>query len=275
MDNEKEQSFEELYNQSLKDTKLEKTVTGKVIGITEKGETFVDINYKADGIIPKKEYSDDENANPNDEFKIGDTITADILKLNDGLGNVLMSYKRAKNREAHKELDKIVKENRIIEATVSQANEKGLVVNVYETRVFIPLSLSGISRGEDYKNYIGKNIKFRITEYNTKEHKVIGSIKSVLDEEKKAKKEEFWQNIEVGKEYTGVVSSLSSYGAFVDIGGVQGLLHVSEISWDRNINLNDILKHALLLLQSQHDLEYLQYLFLHHYTLQMYFWKVL
>ena len=102
MNNGNEKSFEELYEESLKETKLEKTVTGKVIAITAKGEIFVDIGYKADGIIPKQEYSSDENANPGDEFKVGDEITADVLKQNDGLGNVLLSYKRVKQRENKK-----------------------------------------------------------------------------------------------------------------------------------------------------------------------------
>ena len=244
MENEKELSFEELFNESLKEkeSKLEKTVTGKIISITDKGEIFVDINYKADGIIPKKEYSSDENANPKDEFKVGDTITADVLKQNDGLGNVLLSYKKAKLREERKELETKIKENEIIESEVIEVNEKGLITNVSDTRVFIPMSLSGIGRGENIESYKGKNIRFRITEYEPKQNRVIGSIRSVLDEERKQKQDEFWNNVEVGKEYEGIVASLSSYGAFVDLGVVQGLLHVSEISWDRNVKPNEILE---------------------------------
>ena len=241
MENEKELSFEELYNNSLKETKLEKTVTGKIISITSQGEIFVDINYKADGIIPKNEYSDDENANPKNEFKLGDTITAEVLKMNDGLGNVLLSYKRVKKREQRQALKKIVDENEIIESKIEQVNEKGLVTNIKGERVFIPLSLSGIPRGEDVNSYLGKTIKYRIIEYDLKANKIIGSVRSVLDEEKKAKQEEFWNNCEVGKEYTGTVASISSYGAFIDLGGVQGLLHVSELSWDRNAKVNEIL----------------------------------
>lgn len=237
-----ELSFEELYKQSLKETKLEKTVTGKIISITKQGEIFVDINYKADGIIPKKEFSNDENANPNDEFKVGDVITADVLKLNDGLGNVLLSYKKAKLRENRKEFEKKVKENEIIETNIIQVSEKGLITQIDGIRVFIPLSLSGIPRGEDINSYKGKKVRLRINEYDLKNNKVIGSIKSVLDEEKKKKQEEFWNNVEIGKKYEGIVASLSTYGAFVDLGTVQGLLHVSEISWDRNIKPNEILK---------------------------------
>ena len=242
MKEEKEISFEELYKESLKDTKLEKSVTGKIISITNQGEIFVDINYKADGIIPKKEYSNDENANPKDEFKIGDLITADVLKKNDGLGNVLLSYKKAKVRESKKEFEKIVKENKIIEAEISQINEKGLIVIVDSIRVFIPISLSGIPRGEDINTYKNKKIRFRITEYDPKTNKVIGSVRSVLDEEKGKEQDEFWKNAQIGKEYEGIVASLSSYGAFIDLGAIQGLLHVSEISWDRNVKPDEILK---------------------------------
>ena len=242
MENEKELSFEDLYNQSLKESKLEKTVTGKIISITQTGEIFVDIHYKADGIIPKKEYSDDENANPKDEFKVGDSITADVLKQNDGLGNVLLSYKHAKIRQAKKELEKKVKQNEIIESKVEQANENGLITKIDGMRVFIPLSLSGISKNEDINTYKNKTIKYRIIEYEPKNNKIIGSIKNVLEEEKRKRQEEFWSNVEIGKESEGTVTSLSSYGAFVDLGEVQGLLHVSEISWDRNAKVDEILK---------------------------------
>lgn len=242
MMNENEMSFEELYNESLKETKLEKTVTGKIISITKSGEIFVDIGYKADGIIPKKEYSNDENANPNEEFKIGDTITADVLKQNDGLGNVLLSYKRVKNRNAKKELEEKIENNEIFEEIVTDVTDKGLIVKINDTRVFIPLSLSGISKDENAQEYKGKTVKFRITEYDAKNKKVIGSIKNVIDEEKQNRLNEFWSNVEIGKKYKGIVSSLSSYGAFVDLGGVQGLLHVSEMSWARNIKPEDVLK---------------------------------
>lgn len=243
MENEKELSFEELYNESLKETKLGKTVTGKIISITKQGEIFVDIHYKADGIITKKEYSNDETKNPKDEFKVGDIITADVLKQNDGLGNVLLSYKRVKQRKEKEELENKINNNEIFEEKVKEVNDKGIIVEVLNKRVFIPLSLSGIPRGEDASKLQGQTVKFRITEYDAKTNKIIGSIKNVLDEEKKAKQEEFWNNVEIGRKYEGTVASISSYGAFIDLDGiVQGLLHVSEISWDRNAKVNEILK---------------------------------
>ena len=242
MEKEKELSFEELYQESLKETKLEKIVTGTIISITAQGEIFVDLHYKADGIIPKKEYSDDESANPKDAFKVGDSITAIVLKQNDGLGNVLLSYKRYQVQEMKKELEKKVNSKEIIESVVTEVNEKGFITVVNNMRVFIPLSLSGVPRGEDGKSFKGQKVRYRITEYDPKTNRIIGSIRSVLEEEKKQKQEEFWNTVEVGKEYEGTVASLSSYGAFVDLGAVQGLLHVSEISWDRNAKPSDILQ---------------------------------
>lgn len=243
MENKNEKSFEELYEESLKkEKKLDKTVTGTVIDITSKQEIFVDISYKADGIIPKKEYSSDENADPNQEFKIGDTITADVLKQNDGLGNVLLSYKRVKQRESKKELEEKIKTETIFEEKVSEVNEKGLIVKIDSNRIFIPLSLSAIPREEEPKNYLGKTVRFRITEYEPKTRRMIGSIKSIKDEEKASILKEFWDNVEEGKKYKGMVTSLSTYGAFIDLGGVQGLLHVSEISWMRNVKPEDFFK---------------------------------
>ncbi len=242
MNENNEKSFEELYEESLKENKLDRTVKGKIISITSKGEIFVDIGYKADGIIPKSEYSSDENANPRDEFKVGDEITADVLKQNDGLGNVLLSYKRAKQREGKKELEDKINKNEIFEEKVKEINDKGIVVELLGKRVFIPLSLSGVPRGEDVSKLNGQVVRFRITEYDEKTNKIIGSIRNVLDEEKKAKQEKFWNEIEVGKKYEGTVASISSYGAFIDLGAVQGLLHVSELSWDRNAVVSDILK---------------------------------
>ena len=158
------------------------------------------------------------------------------------MGNVLLSYKRVKMRNQVKDLQEKVNANEIIESQITEVNDKGLITSVNGIRVFIPMSLSGIKRDENIQSYIGKKVTFRITEYEPKSNKVIGSIKSVLDETKKQKQEEFWNNVEIGKEYEGTVASISTYGAFVDLGVVQGLLHVSEISWDRNVKVNEILE---------------------------------
>lgn len=172
-----EKNFEELYNESLNKKRFNKTVTGSVIQVSRKGEIFVDFKYKADGIIPRKEYSDDENKNPNDEFKPGDKITADVLKWNDGLGNVLLSYKKYKIRE-DAEKEKALK--------IKQAKER-----------------------EKQKQERAKNI------------------------------EEFWNNMKIGKTYTGTISKITNYGIFVDLGLATGLAHISELVWDKNEKLED------------------------------------
>lgn len=235
-------TFEDIINQTLKQIKTGTTVTGTVVDITKQNEIFVDIGYKADGIIPRNEYFSENGLEPSEEFKVGDKIKATILKLNDGQGNVLMSCKKLKINEIKKEFKQKVDDNAIFEEVVTQTNKNGLIVTYKNLiRIFIPISLSEIPRDEDVNTYKGKTVRFKIIEDDEKAKKVIGSIKELVEEEKKKKLEEFWNNIEVGKKYLGTVTSLSDYGAFVDIGGVQGLLHISEMTWGRNQNPRDIL----------------------------------
>lgn len=236
-----EENFEELLKESLKDVKLDKEVTGKVIEITSKGEIIIDLGYKADGIIPKQEYSYDDNANPSNEVKVGDTITAEVIKMNDGVGNVLLSCKRTKAKIARTELQEKFKNSEILSLKITEVTDKGFIVNYKGIGIFIPLSLSGITRNENIEDYKNKEIQFKLIECDFKAKRVIGSVKVIKDEENKRKSEEFWNNIEVGTEYEGTVASLSAYGAFIDLGVIQGLLHISEITWEKNKNPNDIL----------------------------------
>ena len=235
-------SFEELLNQTLKEIRVGQTVTGQIININAKGEIFVDLGYKADGIIPKSEFSYNEDENPQDSYKVGDRITADVIKLNDGLGNVLLSSKKANSKIVKQEFESKVKNNCVFKQKVTAVNDNGLIVDYRGIRIFIPLSLSAIPRDEKIEDYKGKEVTFRVIEYNEEARKVIGSIKILLDEEKQAKEANFWNNIEIGKMYKGTVSSLSSYGAFIDIDGVQGLLHISGMTWERDKKPEDILK---------------------------------
>ena len=236
-------SFEELLNQTLKEIRVGQTVTGNIININSQGEIFVDLGYKADGIIPRNEFSFNENDDPRDTFKVGDRITADVIKLNDGLGNVLLSYKKANSKIIKQEFESKVKNNCTFTEKVTAVNDNGLIVDYKGIRIFIPLSLSAIPREANVEDYRGKEVTFRVIEYNEQARKVIGSVKVLLDEQKHAKEDEFWNNIEVGKMYKGTVTSLSSYGAFVDIDGVvQGLLHISGMTWERDKKPADILK---------------------------------
>ena len=235
-------SFEELLNQTLKEIKVGQTVTGNIININSQGEIFVDLGYKADGIIPKSEFSYNESDDPKDMFKVGDRITADVLKLNDGLGNVLLSFKKANSKIVKQDFESKVKNNCTFTEKVTSVNDNGLVVDYRGIRIFIPLSLSAIPRDAKIEDYKGKTVTFRVIEYNEETRKIIGSIKVLSDEQKQAKEAEFWNNIEIGKMYKGTVTSLSLYGAFVDIDGVQGLLHISGMTWERDKKPEDIVK---------------------------------
>lgn len=228
-------TFEDIVNQTLKSIKKGTVITGTIVEINDKNEIFVDIGYKADGIIPKSEFFGEE------ELKVGDKIKAEVLKLNDGQGNVLLSNKHLKLKEIKNSFNEKVEKNEIFEEKVSSVNSNGLII-LYRNliRIFIPLSLSNIHKDEEnIESYVGKEVKFKIIENEDK--RIIGSIKVITDEEKKKKEEDFWNEIEVGKKYKGIVTSLSDYGAFVDIGGAQGLLHISEMTWGRNENPRNIL----------------------------------
>ena len=236
-------TFEDIINQTFKQIKTGSTITGTIIEINHQGEIFVDIGYKADGIIPRNEYFSQNNLEPAEEYKVGDKIKADVLKLNDGQGNVLMSCKHTQIKEIKKNFQEKVEAKTIFEESVSQVNKNGLIV-LYKNliRIFIPISLSEIGKDEDIESYKGKIVRFRIIEDDEKAKKIIGSVKDVVEEEKRQKQEEFWNTIEVGKKYIGIVTSISDYGAFVDIGGAQGLLHISEMTWGRNQKPRDILQ---------------------------------
>lgn len=178
-------TFEDILNQSFKKIKVGSTITGTIININNNGEIFVDIGYKADGIIPKKEYSNDANANPMENFKPGDKIKANIIKLNDGQGNVLMSYKKAMLKDVKTEFEQKVNNNEIFEEIVDKVTDKGLIINYKGLiRVFIPLSLSDIGRRES-NDIKGQKVRFKIIENTNR--KVIGSIKDVVETEKKKK----------------------------------------------------------------------------------------
>ena len=154
-------SFEEIINDTFKNIKLKQVVSGKIIDINDKGEIFVDIGYKADGLITKKEFSQDENVNPKDLFKPGDIIKAEIIKLNDGLGNVLLSYRRIHDKEVKEKVISEINSDNVLEGIVSFADKNGLLVNYKGVvRVFIPMSLSNIKKDEDVASYKGQSIKF-------------------------------------------------------------------------------------------------------------------
>ena len=227
-----EESFEELLNQSFKTLNTGEKVTGIVTAITPT-EVQVDVGAKQYAYIKLSELSDDPSAKPEDIVKVGDEVETYVVRVNDVEGYAELSKKRLDAVKIWENIETAVEEKTVLEGTVTEENKGGIVVSVKGIRVFVPASQSGQPRGADLSAMKGQKVQLRITEVNRARRRVVGSIRSVTDEARKAAQEAVWSTIEVGKHYTGTVKSMTSYGVFVDIGGVDGMVHISELSWSR------------------------------------------
>ncbi|NLB82510.1 MAG: bifunctional 4-hydroxy-3-methylbut-2-enyl diphosphate reductase/30S ribosomal protein S1 [Clostridiaceae bacterium] len=227
-----ELSFAEQVDQSLIDLKTGDIVKGTVIGITPT-EIYVDIGFKADGVIPVDQFTDVPNPDLDQLVKIGDEIEAFVYRVSDVEGTVGLSVKKLKTIAGRKKLEEAANTKEVLTGKVVETVNGGIIVLYSGARVFIPASLASLRYVQDLNTLVGQEVSFRIIENNQRRRKIIGSIKAVLAEENTKKKAEFWENAEEGKEYKGVVKSLTDFGAFVDIGGIDGLVHISELSWSR------------------------------------------
>ena len=227
-----EESFEELLEKSFKTLNTGDKVTGIVTAIGPT-EIQVDLGTKQAGYIDLEELSADPTVKPEDVVKVGDEIELFVIRVNDVDGYAKLSKKRL---DAVKVWDDIAEacENKVtLEGKVTEENKGGIVVNVKGVRVFVPASQSGQPRGAELSEMIGQTVSLRVTEVNRARRRVVGSIRAVSYEARAAAQAEIWNNIEEGKRYTGTVKSMTSYGVFVDIGGVDGMVHISELSWSR------------------------------------------
>ena len=224
-------SFEEMLNASeAKPLYAGKIVKAKVISVSPT-ECVVGIDgSKHTGIVKLSEMSHDPNAKMEDLVKVDDELDLVVVKTNDQEGVDTLSRVRFEAQKGMKDVSEAAENGTVMEGDVMEANKGGVVVNVKGVRVFVPRSQATMRRDEDYTKLVGQHVKLVITECAGR--KIVGSINKVTAEENKAKRDEFWKNVEVDKQYTGVVKSLTSYGAFVDIGGVDGLCHISELSWN-------------------------------------------
>ena len=227
-----EESFEELLEKSFKTLNTGEKVTGIVTAIGPT-EVQVDLGCKQAGYIAIDELSADPNVKPEDVVKVGDEIETYIIRVNDVEGYAMLSKKRLDAVKVWEDIEKAREEKTTLEGKVTEENKGGIVVNVKGVRVFVPASQSGQPRGAELSEMIGKTVSLRITEVNRARRRVVGSIRAVQYEARQAAQAEIWNNIEVGKHYNGVVKSMTSYGVFVDIGGVDGMVHISELSWSR------------------------------------------
>ena len=227
-----EESFEELLEESLKNLNTNERVMGTVISIAP-NEVQVDVGRKQTGFVPVSELSNDPSAKPEDIVKVGDEIELLIMKTNDQEGTIMLSKRRVDAQKGWEELQEKVDSQEILTSKVTEAVKGGVIVLYNGIRVFIPASQATASRDENLEDLVGQDVDFRLIEVSQRGRykRAIGSIRSVLKEQRAAQREEFWKNCEVGKRYTGVVKSLTSYGAFVDLGGVFGMIHISELSW--------------------------------------------
>ena len=227
-----EESFDQLLEQYDKSLNTGDKVTGIVTGITPT-EIAVDLGTKHAGYIPYSEVSDDPNVKPEEAFQVGQEIEVYVIRVNDAEGTVALSKKKLDAQKNWDEIEQACEDKTVVEGYITEQNKGGIVANVKGIRVFIPASQTGVPKNGDMGALVKTTVKLKITEVNRPRKRVVGSIRAVTAEARKAAAEKIWAEIEVGKKYKGVVKSLTSYGAFVDIGGVDGMVHVSELSWSR------------------------------------------
>lgn len=227
-----EESFAEMLEKSIKTLHTGEKVTGVVTGITPT-EIYVDLGTKHAGYIPVAELTDDPTAKVEDLVKVGDEIETYVMRVNDQEGVVTLSKKRLDSVKSWDDIEQAQEEHTVVEGVVTEENKGGVVVSIKGVRVFVPASQTGLPRGAAMSELLKKKVRLRITEVNRARRRVVGSIRDVERAERAEKAAQVWETIEDGKRYTGTVKSLTSYGAFVDIGGVDGMVHVSELSWSR------------------------------------------
>lgn len=236
-----ELSFDELLEGSLKKIRTGEVVTGKVFDV-KTDEIIVDIGYKSDGIVPRNEYTNDSNADLTDLVQVGDPIEAKVVKVNDGEGQVILSCRKLQVERGSKLLEEAMENQTVLTAKVAQIMSGGLSVMVDGVRVFIPISQISDSYEKDLEKYKDAEIEFQLIEYNPKKRRVIGSRKQVLLARKAELQRALFERIEVGQTVEGTVKNVTDFGAFIDLGGADGLLHISEMSWGRVENPKKVYK---------------------------------
>jgi len=236
-----QEDFATLLEQSIKTLNTGDKVMGTVthIGNTE---IQVDLGTKHAGYIPYDEVSADPSVKPEDILHVGDEIEVFVVRVNDQEGTVQLSKKKLDGLKIWDDMAAYAEEKTTIDAVITEENKGGLVATHKGIRIFVPASQSGIAKGGDMAGMVGKTVQLKVTEVNRARRRVIGSIRAVSSEARKANQEKIWNEIENGKKYHGTVKSLTSYGAFVDIGGVDGMVHVSELSWNHIKTPSEVVK---------------------------------
>ena len=227
-----EETFEQLLNASFKTIHTGEVVEGTVIDV-KPDEIILNIGYKSDGILTKNEYSNDNSIDLTTVVKVGDTMDVKVLKTNDADGQVILSYKRLAIDRGNKRIEEAFNNKEVLTAKVVQVLDGGLTVVVDEVRIFIPASLVSDSYEKDLSKYQDQEIQFVVTEYNPKRRRYIGNRRMLVTAEKAEQAKKLFDSIKVGDVVEGVVKNVTDFGAFIDLGGADGLLHISEMSWGR------------------------------------------
>ncbi len=227
-----ELSFEQMLEDSLKTIRTGEVVDGTVISVKE-DEAVLNIGFKSDGILTRNEYTNTANVDLRTLINVGDTMEVKVLKVNDGEGQVLLTYKRLAAEKGNKRLEEAFENKEVLTAEVSEVLAGGLSVVVDEARVFIPASLVSDTYEKDLTKYAGQEIEFVISEFNPKRRRIIGDRKQLLVAKKAELQKALFEKIAVGDVVEGTVKNVTDFGAFIDLGGADGLLHISEMSWGR------------------------------------------
>ncbi len=236
-----ELTFEQMLEESIKTIRNGDVVDGTVIDV-KPDEIIMNIGYKADGIIMRNEYTNDSGADLTTMVSVGDTMAVKVLKVNDGEGQVLLTYKRLLAEKGNERLKEAYESHEVLRAPVTQILGGGLSVVIDEARVFIPASLVSDSYEKDLSKYQDQEIEFVISEFNPRRNRIIGDRRQILVAERAEKQRELFARLEVGDIVEGTVKNVTDFGAFVDLGGVDGLLHISEMSWGRIENPKKVFK---------------------------------
>ena len=236
-----ELTFEQMLEESLKTIHTGEVVEGTVIDVKPE-EIILNIGYKSDGVLTRNEYTNEPNVDLTTVAKPGDTMEVKVLKVNDGEGQVILTYKRLAADRGNKRIEEAFNNKEVLTAKVAQVLEGGLSVIIDEVRIFIPASLVSDVYEKDLNKYTGQEIQFVISEYNPKRRRYIGDRKQLLVAEKAEMQKKLLESIQVGDVVEGTVKNVTDFGAFIDIGGADGLLHISEMSWGRVENPKKVFK---------------------------------
>ena len=236
-----ELTFEQMLEESFKTIHSGEVVEGTVIDVKPE-EIILNIGYKSDGVLSRNEYTNEPNVDLTTVAKVGDKMEVKVLKVNDGEGQVLLTYKRLAAEKGNKRIEDAFNNKEVLTAKVTQVLDGGICVVVDEVRIFIPASLVSDSYEKDLSKYAGQEINFVVTEYNPKRRRYIGNRRMLLTAEKAEMQKELYAKIKIGDVVEGTVKNVTDFGAFIDLGGADGLLHISEMSWGRVENPKKVFK---------------------------------